>query len=54
MLTKSDDRIMMPLRPAEASIVASIRDLKHGTVEVTVQNAKIIHLETKEKLSFQN
>ena len=43
-----------PLSPAEAALVAAVRAVRFGAVEVVVHDGRIVRLEKTEKLRFDD
>lgn len=43
----------LPLVGAEEAILSAIRQLKYGTVAITVHDAQVVQLETTEKVRFK-
>lgn len=41
------------LRPEEREVIAALRDLRFGTVEVTVHHSRIVQLSRSEKIRFE-
>lgn len=41
------------LRPEEHAVIAALRELRFGTVEVTVHQSRIVQLSRSEKIRFE-
>ena len=41
-----------PLRPEERALIVALRELRYGTLEVTVHQSKVVQLTRSEKLRF--
>jgi hypothetical protein len=41
-----------PLEPIEAMILAAVKQIKYGKVEVTVHDSRVVQLETTDKVRF--
>jgi hypothetical protein len=41
------------LRPEERAVIAALRDLSFGSVEVTVHHSRIVQLSRNEKIRFE-
>lgn len=54
MTTTNDDRTVTPLKPVESAILSAIKELKYGTVEVTVHDAEVVQVSKTEKTRFRN
>ncbi len=43
-----------PLRPDERAVIAALRELRFGTVEITVHQSRIVQLTRSEKIRFES
>jgi hypothetical protein len=43
-----------PRTAAEKEILRAVREVRFGAVEVTIHDGRIVQVETKEKLRFEN
>jgi len=43
-----------PRTAAEEAILHAVRALRYGAVEVTIHDGRVVQIETKEKLRFEN
>ena len=42
------------LRPEECAVIAALRELRFGTVEITVHHSRIVQLTRSEKTRFES
>jgi len=42
------------LRPDERAVIAALRELRFGTVEITVHQSRIVQLTRSEKIRFES
>ena len=52
MKPKPDDAPFGPLSDEEGKVIAALRKIRYGALEVIVHNGKVVQIERKEKTRF--
>jgi|HubBroStandDraft_1064217.scaffolds.fasta_scaffold120744_2 hypothetical protein len=55
---KSDDQLnetghLDPLNEIDAEIIRAIRNIRYGSVEITIHDSRVVQIERKEKRRFE-